>query len=98
MLIPPRDRTPEFYMGSREYDPKHLGYAIQTDGKGFLLDTSVKGNWNIGHGFTADKETYAKHRADYKNNPLPKGVIGPLLTDEERFAIIEYLKIKHRQN
>ena len=94
MLIPPKDRTPEFYMGSREYDPKHLGYAIKTDGKGFLLDTKVKGNWNIGHGFTADKETYARHRADYKNNPLPKGVIGPLLTDDQRFAIIEYLKVK----
>ena len=98
MLIPPKDRTPEFYMGSREYDPKHLGYVVKTDdnsdGKGFLLDTSIKGNLNIGHAFIADKETYKKHRADYKNNPLPKGVIGPLLTDEERFAIIEYLKVK----
>ena len=98
MLLPQGQRTKEFYMGSREYDPKNLGYVIKTDlnsdGHGFLLDTSIKGNWNIGHSFAADEQAWQKYRADYKNNPLPKGVIGPLLTDEERYAIIEYLKVK----
>lgn len=98
MLIPQEKRTAEFYMGSREYDPKNLGYVIKTDansdGHGFLLDTSIKGNWNMGHSFAADQSAWKKYRTDYKNNPLPKGVIGPLLTDEERYAIIEFLKVK----
>ncbi|WP_196140348.1 di-heme-cytochrome C peroxidase [Aliikangiella sp. G2MR2-5] len=98
MLLPPEQRTKSFYMGSREYDPQNLGFVVKTeensDGKGFLFDTSVKGNWNIGHAFVADSVLWTKHQTDYKNNPLPKGVIGPLLTDEERYAIIEYLKIK----
>ena len=36
-----------------------------------------------------------RHREDPKANPLPRGVIGPEFSDEERFAIIEYLKV-HR--
>ncbi len=98
MLLPPSERTKEFYMGSREYDPKKLGYTVKTDansdGKGFLLDTKIKGNWNNGHAFIAEKPIWEAHLSDYKNNPLPDGVIGPRLTDEQRYAIIEYLKIK----
>ena len=37
----------------------------------------------------------AKHSQDPKANPLPSGVIGPELTDEQRFAMVEYLKV-HR--
>ena len=36
-----------------------------------------------------------QHLKDPKANPLPHGVIGPEFTDEERYAIIEYLKV-HR--
>ena len=98
MLLPPVERTAEFYMGSREFDPINLGYLVKTDensdGHGFLLDTSIKGNWNKGHAFIADEKSWSAHREDYKKNPLPDGVIGPLLSDEQRYAIIEYLKVK----
>jgi mono/diheme cytochrome c family protein len=97
MLLPPEERDREFFVGRREYDPKHLGYvtAPDQDGNddGFWLDTTLKGNFNTGHAFAADAATWARHLADPAKNPLPRGVIGPVFTDEERFELLEYLKI-----
>jgi mono/diheme cytochrome c family protein len=99
MLLPPDKRTRRFFVGRREYDPKHVGYVTEPDDDGgddgFWLDTSIRGNHNTGHAFAADAATWQKHQADPKKNPLPHGVIGPEFTDDERFAIIEYLKV-HR--
>jgi hypothetical protein len=44
-----------------------------------LFDTSKPGNSNAGHEFR-------------EAPPKTKGVIGPLLTHDERMMIIEYLK------
>lgn len=98
MLLPPEQRDKVFYLGDRSYDPKHLGYVVHTNDDnngGFRFDTSTEGNSNTGHGFTAAPAMWIKHKADPKANPLPSGVIGPELTDSERFALIEYLKV-HR--
>jgi mono/diheme cytochrome c family protein len=77
MLIPARERTKKFYIG-RDFDPVKVG--VDTSGKsgGFLLDTALVGNSNKGHSFEA--------------GPRGNGVIGPLLTDEQRWALVEYLK------
>ncbi len=95
MLIPPEQRTKRFFVGRRDYDAKKLGYVDQpldgSEADGFWLDTSKDGNHNTGHAFTATPE----QAADWKTHPLPSGVIGPLLSDDERLAIVEYLKV-HR--
>lgn len=77
MLIPAKERTKQFYVG-REFDPVKVG--LDTSGKSgsFLHDTSLRGNSNAGHSF--------------EDGPLGNGVIGPLLTDPERWALVEYLK------
>jgi cytochrome c5 len=97
MLLPPAQRDTKFFVGRREYDPKHLGYVTAPDGDGdddgFWLDTALEGNRNSGHAFAADAATWAKHAADPANNKLPPGVIGPLFTDAERFDLVEYLKV-----
>jgi mono/diheme cytochrome c family protein len=97
MLLPPAKRDTKFFVGRREFDPRHVGYVTAPDADGdddgFWLDTSLKGNHNIGHAFAADAATWQKHQADPKKNPLPGGVIGPEFSDEERFALIEYLKV-----
>ncbi len=79
MLIPADRRDKTFYTGSREFDPKHVGYASTPFENGFVFDTTKTGNGNTGH--------------EFKNGPRSKGVIGPELTDEDRWAIIEYLKV-----
>ncbi|MEL7312843.1 MAG: di-heme-cytochrome C peroxidase [Pseudomonadota bacterium] len=98
MLLPPESRDRSFIVGQRDYDPKHLGYVTPPDGAdGFVFDTSIAGNHNTGHAFVADPESWNAHRRDPKAHPLPPGVIGPLLTDAERYAVLEYLKIHRDQ-
>src|SRR5450631_2495084 len=77
MLLPAKERTKKFYIG-REFDPVKVG--LDTSGKSgtFLLDTSLPGNSNAGHSF--------------EDGPRGNGVIGPLLSDEQRWEIVEYLK------
>ncbi len=99
MLLPPAKRDSKFFVGRRDFDPVHVGYVTAPDedgdDDGFWLDTSITGNHNSGHAFAADATLWQQHQQDPKAHPLPTGVIGPEFSDEERFAIIEYLKV-HR--
>ena len=98
MLLPPEQRTKRFFVGRREYDPKNLGFVHTPDAQeqqGFWLDTSIAGNHNTGHAFVATPAQLAAAKADPKGHPLPPGVIGPLLSEAEGYAILEYLKV-HR--
>ena len=52
LLQPAANRSKEFYLGSREYDPVNVGYDIQASSEypnAFKLDTTLKGNSNSGH-------------------------------------------------
>ena len=77
MLLPAKERTKKFYLG-REFDPVKVGLDTSGNSGKFLIDTSVRGNSNAGHSF--------------ENGPRGNGIIGPLLTDEQRWNLIEYLK------
>lgn len=77
LLIPAAERTKKFYLG-REFDPVKVGVDTSGASGTFLLDTTLEGNSNAGHSF--------------QDGPRGNGVIGPKLTDEQRWALIEYLK------
>jgi hypothetical protein len=77
LLLPADQRDKTFYRGSREFDPKNVGYSTAKFDGAFEFRTDQPGNSNLGHEF---------------NNKPGKGVIGPELSDQERWAIIEYLK------
>jgi len=82
MLLPADRRDKTFYVGSREYDSRNVGYNTAKFDGGFEFRSDQPGdphpgNSNAGH--------------EFRNTP-GKGVIGPELSDEERWAIIEYLK------
>jgi mono/diheme cytochrome c family protein len=98
MLLPPEQRSARFLVGNRMFDAKHVGYVSEPaagNSEGFWFDTSIEGNHNSGHAFTATAQQLADAKADPAGHALPSGVIGPLLSDKERYAIIEYLKV-HR--
>lgn len=99
MLLPPAQRSARFFVGRRDFDPKHVGYVSEPadpgEADGFWLDTTKNGNHNSGHAFVATAEQLSAARADPQAHPLPSGVIGPLLGDDERWALVEYLKV-HR--
>ena len=99
MLLPPEQRSARFFVGRRDFDAKQVGYvsepADSDEDNGFWFDTSIDGNHNSGHAFVATPEQLEAARTDPEAHALPSGVIGPLLSDEERWAIVEYLKV-HR--
>jgi len=78
LLSPLRARPKTFYVGNREYDPHKLGYVTTKSPGSFRMDTGIAGNHNTGHLFT--------------DVDMP-GRIGDLLSEEQRYAIIEYLKV-----
>jgi mono/diheme cytochrome c family protein len=76
LLSPASDRSKTFFIG-REFDPVKVGVDTSGNSGKFLFDTSLIGNSNAGHSF---------------ENATGKGVIGRLLTEDERWALIEYVK------
>jgi hypothetical protein len=77
MLIPAAERTKKFWLGG-DFDPVKVGLDTTATSGTFLMDTTLLGNSNRGHSF--------------QNGPRGDGVVGPLLTDDERWALVEYLK------
>jgi hypothetical protein len=53
LLLPAKDRVKQFYIGSMEFDPKHVGYEMSQVQGAFLFDTRLAGNSNAGHEYGA---------------------------------------------
>ncbi|MGG5870626.1 di-heme-cytochrome C peroxidase [Pseudomonas peli] len=79
LLSPVSERQTQFWVGNFEFNPKQIGYNSEKFTGGFHFDTQVTGNSNRGHEF----------RAGCRED----GVIGRALQPEERWALIEYLKV-----
>jgi hypothetical protein len=77
LLLPAAERTKKFCVG-HEFDPVKVGVDTTCGPGSFMLDTALLGNSNAGHSF--------------QDSPRGDGVIGPLLTDEQRWDLVEYLK------
>jgi mono/diheme cytochrome c family protein len=79
LLLPPDQRPKTFLVGSREFDPVKVGFK-SAGYNGFNFLTTQPGNSNVGH--------------DYGNVPFtrPDGTTLKPITDEQRWALVEYLK------
>ena len=81
LLSPADSRDKKFWVGTRDFDPVNLGLSTRPLSKGgFLLDTSVTGNSNIGHEF---RRGYIPWKP---GSPPQYGVIGPELTEDAALA------------
>ena len=78
LLSPHEERPVKFWTGTKRYDPIHVGYETGEMKGAFAYDTTVTGNGNRGHEFT--------------DGARGNGVLGPKLSVEERWALVEYLK------
>jgi hypothetical protein len=87
LLSPVAERDERFNLGSKEFDPEHVGYVDEKLSGGFVMDTTLPGNHNTGHEFR-DLDL----APDATSSARVKGVLGPTLKHEERMALIEYLK------
>jgi len=79
MISPRSERQSTFWSGTKEYDPVHLGYEDREVSGAVRFDTAVTGNDNTGH--------------EFRDGCQKNGVIGPYLEPEQRFQILEYLKL-----
>lgn len=51
LLTPPPQRVARFHVGSREFDPEHVGLSTEAVPGATELDTALPGNANSGHAF-----------------------------------------------
>ena len=73
----PKQRRPaKFWVGSREFDPAAVGF--KSDDGTFEFDTSLPGNWNVGH--------------EYGTGSTANGSDGVRLKDHEADELLEFLK------
>jgi hypothetical protein len=74
LLLPAEQRLKSFGTGDLEFDPVNVGYVTTKIPGGFTIDTSKPCNSNSGH--------------EYRNAPPgTKDVIGPELTDDQRWQL-----------
>ena len=78
LLSPQSERPDRFWLGSKQFDTIKVGYSTEKIDGGYLYDVRRRGSSNTGH--------------EFKDGPRGKGVIGPALPPDDRWAIIEYLK------
>jgi mono/diheme cytochrome c family protein len=78
LLSPQNDRPNTFWTGSKEFDPVTVGHDTSEIKGAYLYDVTKPGNSNRGH--------------EFKDGPRGNGVVGPALSPDDRWAIIEYLK------
>jgi mono/diheme cytochrome c family protein len=85
LLSPQDERASRFFVSPGAFDPVAVGVDAKAEGDGFWFDARLEGNSNVGHEF----------RAGYAGpgSGPQYGVIGPALRVEERWALVEYLKV-----
>jgi mono/diheme cytochrome c family protein len=88
MLSPHDERAARFFVSPGSFDPVAVGLDAKAAGEGFWLDTQRPGNANVGHEFRAG---YVPGRTEADDPQY--GVIGPEWSPDERWAIVEYLKV-----
>jgi mono/diheme cytochrome c family protein len=78
LLLPAAQRPAKFFVGSRTYDPVHLGYVNEKDEQRvFEFDTTKSGNSNSGHEYGTrlseeEKMQLLEFLKGFKQMPLPK--------------------------
>jgi hypothetical protein len=92
MLKPAAERPKKFCIGSRDFDPQQVGYRVAageapTCSKGETLFSTTRPD-----GSAINGNSVLGHSLEGTPGLGKPGVIGRMLTDEERNDLIEYLK------
>lgn len=88
MLSPHDERDSRFFVSPGAFDPEAVGLDTKPAGDGYWFDTRLSGNANVGHEF---REGFVPGKTEADDPQY--GVIGPALSPEQRWALVEYLKI-----
>ena len=92
MLKPAAERPKQFCMGARDFDPQQVGFRVLAGEvpkckTGETLFSTTAPDGSAIHG-----NSVRGHSLEGTPGPGKPGVIGRVLTEEERYDLIEYLK------
>lgn len=103
LLSPVEQRAMRFCLGALEFDPVNVGFKNECAPSEIPFDVALPGNSNAGHEFRNDDRHGHRFNKDKGECEAlahhgMEGIIGCELTEEERTAIIEYLKTCDEEN
>ncbi len=103
LLSPVEQRAMRFCLGALEFDPKDIGFKNVCMPGEIPFDATLPGNSNAGHEFRNDDRhghrfNKDKGECEALSHHGMDGIIGCELTEDERSAIIEYLKTCDEEN
>jgi processive rubber oxygenase RoxA-like protein len=92
MLRPAAERPTQFCMGARDFDPEHVGFRVVAGEKPTCKNGETLFSTADSNGKEINGNRASGHSLEGTPGPDKPGVIGRVLTDEERYDLIEYLK------
>ena len=92
MLKPAAERPKQFCLGSREFDPQQVGFRVMAGEKQACANGETLFSAESADGRPIPGNSVMGHSLEGTPGPGKPGVIGRLLTDDERYDLIEYLK------
>ena len=93
MLTPAAERPTQFCMGARDYDPKHVGFSVAAGEKQTCKNGETEFTTTDGDGKAIHGNSVLGHSLEGTPGPGKPGVIGRKLTEDEKYDLIEYLKM-----
>jgi len=92
MLKPAAERPTQFCMGTRDFDPQQVGFHVEPGEKAACRHGETLFSTTNPDGSPALGNSNLGHSLEGTPGPGKPGVIGRLLTEDERYDLIEYLK------
>jgi cytochrome c5 len=92
MLKPAAERPRQFCMGLRDFDPQQVGYRVVAGEKPACRPGETLFSAANADGAPIPGNSTLGHSLEGTPGPDKPGIIGRMLTEEERYDLIEYLK------
>lgn len=92
MLKPAAERPKQFCMGLRDFDPQQVGHGVVGGEKPACSKGETLFSATNADGSAIPGNSVLGHSLEGTPGPGKPGVIGRLLSEEERYDLIEYLK------
>src|SRR5579863_6344930 len=92
MLRPAAERPTQFCMGLRDFDPQHVGFRVNANETAKCKNGETLFSATNSDGSAIPGNSVRGHSLEGTPGSDKPGVIGRMLTEEERYDLIEYLK------
>ncbi len=92
LLKPAAERPTQFCMGARDFDPEHVGFRVAAGEKPKCKNGETLFSTTDTNGKEINGDRVSGHSLEGTPGRDKPGVIGRMLTEDERYDLIEYLK------